>query len=247
MSEEAGKDAIYAFGPFRLDARTHKVTKKGRSVDLDVKPTQVLLALVERAGKIVSTEELLEIVWGGIAVSDDSFYTHVSVLRKKLGQRRKSNEYILTIPREGYKFVAPVKIVPRTEIERATTSPPDKSTAAGNVVTPEAVASGQNIPPRAVGIMAPMQEGQGRRTEGHKAAIDAHSAIAVTCSSGLDDIRAEEARLSKLREVAQVLNEHVRRLGGEAEISPEDEERWVAEPTYELDEEELDEDGYPYD
>jgi DNA-binding winged helix-turn-helix (wHTH) protein len=111
MGQEAGKDAIYAFGPFCLDARKHKLTKKGRKVDLNVKPTQVLLALVEQAGKFVSKEDLLKQVWGGIAVSDDSLYQHVSVLRKALGQRPKDNKYIMTIPGGGYKFVAPVKIV----------------------------------------------------------------------------------------------------------------------------------------
>src|ERR1035437_7990786 len=115
MGHEVGNDAIYMFGPFTLDARNHNLTKNGKRVDLDVKPTQVLLALVEQAGKLVSKEDLLKQVWGGIAVSDDSFYQHASVLRKKLGQPRKDNKYIMTIPGAGYKFVAPVKIVDRIE------------------------------------------------------------------------------------------------------------------------------------
>ena len=115
MGHEVGNDPIYVFGPFTLDARKHKLTKKGKRVNLDVKPTQVLLALVEQAGKLVSKEDLLKQVWGGIAVSDDSFYQHASVLRKTLGQRPKDNKYIMTIPGAGYKFVAPVKIVHRIE------------------------------------------------------------------------------------------------------------------------------------
>ena len=115
MGHEVGNDPIYVFGPFTLDARKHKLTKKGKRVDLDVKPTQVLLALVEQAGKLVSKEDLLKQVWGGIAVSDDSFYQHASVLRKTLRQRPKDNKYIMTIPGAGYKFVAPVKIVDRIE------------------------------------------------------------------------------------------------------------------------------------
>ena len=115
MGHEVGNDPIYVFGPFTLDARKHKLTRKGKRVDLDVKPTQVLLALVEQAGKLVSKEDLLKQVWGGIAVSDDSFYQHASVLRKTLRQRPKDNKYIMTIPGAGYKFVAPVKIVDRIE------------------------------------------------------------------------------------------------------------------------------------
>jgi DNA-binding winged helix-turn-helix (wHTH) protein len=111
MGHEAVKDAIYTFGPFRFDARKHKLTKEGKEVDLDETPTQVLLALVEQAGELVSKEDLLKKVWGGTAVTDDSFYQHISVLRRTLGDGRKDNNYIMTIPRKGYRFVAPVEVV----------------------------------------------------------------------------------------------------------------------------------------
>jgi DNA-binding winged helix-turn-helix (wHTH) protein len=96
MGHEAGREAIYTFGSFRLDARKHKLTKEGKEVDLDVTPTQVLLALVEKAGELVSKEDLLKQVWGGIVVSDDSLYQHVSVLRKTLQERRKDNKSLLS-------------------------------------------------------------------------------------------------------------------------------------------------------
>jgi DNA-binding winged helix-turn-helix (wHTH) protein len=106
MGHEAVKDAIYTFGPFRLE---------GKEVDLDETPTQVLLALVEQAGELVSKEDLLKNVWGATAVTDNSFYQHISVLRRTLGEVRKDNNYIMTIPRKGYRFVAPVEIVPTTK------------------------------------------------------------------------------------------------------------------------------------
>ena len=116
MGHEAGREAIYTFGPFRLDARKHKLTKEGKEVDLDVTPTQVLLALVEKAGELVSKEDLLKQVWGGIMVSDDSLYKHVSVLRKTLQERRKDNKYIMTVPGEGYKFVVPVEVIKKDSV-----------------------------------------------------------------------------------------------------------------------------------
>lgn len=161
MGHEVGNDPIYVFGPFSLNARKHRLTKKGKRVDLDVKPTQVLLALVEQAGKLVSKEDLLRQVWGGIAVSDDSFYQHVSVLRKTLGQHRKDNKYIMTIPGAGYKFVAPVKIVDRIEnagpVEIVA---PVKIAAPVETMAPvEIAAPVKTVAP--IETVAPVEQGQG--------------------------------------------------------------------------------------
>jgi DNA-binding winged helix-turn-helix (wHTH) protein len=109
MGDDAGRDSIYAFGSFCLDARTHILKNNGKKVDLDVTPMEVLLALVERAGEPVSKGDLLRRVWGDTTVSNDSIYQHISVLRKALGERPKQNEYIRTVPRRGYQFVPPVE------------------------------------------------------------------------------------------------------------------------------------------
>ena len=116
MGDEAGRDALYKFGVFRLDAKTQILTKEGTKVDLDAKPIQVLLALLESAGVLVSRKDLLKKVWGGTSVSRDSIYQHISVLRKVLGESRNDNKYIMTVPRGGYQFLAPVEII--TPIEQ---------------------------------------------------------------------------------------------------------------------------------
>jgi DNA-binding winged helix-turn-helix (wHTH) protein len=116
MSDEAGRAAIYKFGLFRLDAKTQILAKEGTRVDLDAKPIQVLLALLESAGVLVSRKDLLKKVWGGTSVSRDSIYQHISVLRKVLGESRNDNKYIRTVPCGGYQFLAPVEII--TPIEQ---------------------------------------------------------------------------------------------------------------------------------
>jgi DNA-binding winged helix-turn-helix (wHTH) protein len=108
MGNEAG-DAIYKFGPFSLDARKHELTKKGKEVDLDMTPKQLLLALVKRHGELVSKEVLIKEVWGSNRASDESFHQHISVLRRTLGGGR--NKYIINFPWKGYKFVAHVETV----------------------------------------------------------------------------------------------------------------------------------------
>ncbi len=68
----------------------------------------VLLCLAERAGEVVSSEELLEQVWSGVYVNQDSVYQAVASLRRLLGDDPKQPTYIETVPRLGYRMVATV-------------------------------------------------------------------------------------------------------------------------------------------
>jgi len=111
MGQEVGSDAIYMFGPFRLDARRQILRKEGETGRLTGKPVKVLLALVERAGELVTSEDLMKKVWGDTAVEPNNLDQQISVLRKVFGEGPKDNGHIMTVPREGYKFVAPVEIV----------------------------------------------------------------------------------------------------------------------------------------
>lgn len=112
MGHEAGSDVIYIFEPFQLEARTHILKKKGKKVSLAEKPMNLLLALVERRGGLVPKEELFKKVWGNTAVEENNLDQQISVLRKTLGEGPKDKKYIMTVPREGYSFVAPVEIIP---------------------------------------------------------------------------------------------------------------------------------------
>ncbi len=69
---------------------------------------RLLLHLAEHAGRTVSIEDLLDQVWSGITVTSDSVYQAVASLRKQLGDDPKQPTYIATVPRLGYRMIAPV-------------------------------------------------------------------------------------------------------------------------------------------
>lgn len=86
---------------------------------------RLLLCLAQRAGEVVSIDDLLNEVWAGVTVSPDSVYQAVASLRRQLGDDAKQPAYIATIPRLGYRLVAAVSredapaLRPRVAIVRA--------------------------------------------------------------------------------------------------------------------------------
>lgn len=99
---------FFEFGEFRLDARRRVLTKRGEPVPLKNRHFELLLALVENEGRIVSQDELIEKVWEGAFVEQSNLKKGVSALRQILGESATDGEFIKTIPRKGYSFVAPV-------------------------------------------------------------------------------------------------------------------------------------------
>ncbi|MBC7930272.1 MAG: tetratricopeptide repeat protein [Rubrivivax sp.] len=110
MSEE--KPHLYEFGPFRLDAAKHLLFRNGEMVPLTPKVFDTLRVLVERSGEQVTKDQLMSAVWEDAIVEETNLTTNVSHLRKALGEKKNEHQYILTIPGEGYRFVAAVKAVP---------------------------------------------------------------------------------------------------------------------------------------
>ena len=109
MSEQ--NHYIYEFGPFRLDARKRLLWRQGEVVPLKPKAFDTLLALVERCGQVVEKDELIDRVWPGTAVEEGNLTFNISTLRKALGDDPRRHEYIVTIPGEGYQFVAGVRAI----------------------------------------------------------------------------------------------------------------------------------------
>lgn len=101
---------IFEFGPFSLDAAEHTLRRDGRTVPLRPKVFDILLALVERRGRLVGKDELIESVWPEQHVEEGNLNKTVSLLRLALGEGGDSGSYIETVPKRGYRFVAPVKI-----------------------------------------------------------------------------------------------------------------------------------------
>jgi TolB-like protein/DNA-binding winged helix-turn-helix (wHTH) protein len=84
------------------------MSQGNKSVRLEARTMGLLLCLAERAGALVSVDELLDRVWKGVVVTPDSVYQAVASLRRLLGDDAKQPAYIETVPRLGYRLVATV-------------------------------------------------------------------------------------------------------------------------------------------
>jgi DNA-binding winged helix-turn-helix (wHTH) protein/tetratricopeptide (TPR) repeat protein len=101
---------VYEFGPFRLDSRRESLSCDGREVHLTAKGYATLLLLVERAGSLVSKDEVLASVWPNGFVEPANLTQTVYVLRKALGDA--DGQLIETVPSRGYRFTPPVRVSP---------------------------------------------------------------------------------------------------------------------------------------
>jgi DNA-binding winged helix-turn-helix (wHTH) protein len=97
-----------AFGPFRLWPAERRLEKTGCPVALGGRALDILLALIERPGEVVSKQELMQRVWPGIAVEESNLRVNIASLRKALGDHTESARFIGSVPGRGYCFVAPV-------------------------------------------------------------------------------------------------------------------------------------------
>ena len=99
---------ILQFGSFQFDAEALLLTRGSRSLELSPKALQVLAVLVRNAGRVVSKDDLLNIVWPDAIVEEGNLAVHIFALRRALGADAAAAEYIETVPKRGYRFAAPV-------------------------------------------------------------------------------------------------------------------------------------------
>lgn len=99
---------VYEFGPYRLDTARALLLREGEVVPLTHKALETLAILVRNSGQVVSKDELMREVWPDAFVEEGSLARNISVLRKALGESPSEHQYIETIPRRGYRFVATV-------------------------------------------------------------------------------------------------------------------------------------------
>src|SRR6266702_7214151 len=98
-----------SFGPFRLLPARRLLLEGDQPVRLGGRAFDILAALVERPGEVVSREELIARAWPQTIVEDANLKIQVSALRRALGDGQGGRRYIATIPGQGYNFVAPVR------------------------------------------------------------------------------------------------------------------------------------------
>jgi adenylate cyclase len=102
------KRRVYDFKGFRLDGAERRLLHHGRPVQLKSKIFDILLFLVQKRGQLVEKDELMREIWPNTIVEENNITVSMSILRKRLGEDRAGREFIETIPRRGYRFVADV-------------------------------------------------------------------------------------------------------------------------------------------
>ena len=100
------------FGPFRLDSYEHLLLRDGAPVMLTPKAFEALVVFIERRGRLVEKDELLKILWPDSFVEEHNLANHISTLRKALGEAKSTPQYIETVSKRGYRFVAEVRVLP---------------------------------------------------------------------------------------------------------------------------------------
>ena len=111
----------YRFGPFDLDPGEGTLSRNGIRVRLQDLPYRLLLMLVERPGEIVTREEVRQHLWpeNTFVEFDNSLGVAIRKVRESLNDNADAPQYVATIPRRGYRFVAPVMVQTREELEEA--------------------------------------------------------------------------------------------------------------------------------
>lgn len=102
----------YEFGEFRLDAEQRVLLRQGKPVTITPKALETLVVLVQHSGRIVNKEELIKAVWADTFVEEANLARNIWTLRKALGDEDTNHRYIETVPKRGYRFVAPVTELP---------------------------------------------------------------------------------------------------------------------------------------
>lgn len=122
MSEERAR--FYEFGPFRLDPLKRRLLREGEVVRLTPKAFDLLLVLVEAGGQTLEKDQLLEKVWPDTVVEENNLNQNITALRKLLGDSRQESQYIATISKLGYRFVADVRKIEETTNDKESAEEP---------------------------------------------------------------------------------------------------------------------------
>src|SRR4029078_11292130 len=100
--------ATCEFGPFRLEVAERRLTKHGSAVPLRTKVFDTLCVLVEHSGRLLTKHELMKSICPDRVVEENNLNHNISTLRRTLDEQVTGQQYIETVPRVGYRFVAEV-------------------------------------------------------------------------------------------------------------------------------------------
>src|ERR1700686_5304325 len=140
----------FQFGVFHVDVSNGEVRKQGSKIKLQEKPFQLLVLLIEHAGRITTREELRQGLWSAdtFVDFDANLKTTLNKLRQVLGDSAENPIYIETIPRQGYRFLPPVVSL---ECEPYLTGDPVTGGALTGDARPPAISKSADLPTNSSG------------------------------------------------------------------------------------------------
>jgi DNA-binding winged helix-turn-helix (wHTH) protein len=114
--------SIVRFGAFQLDIQAAQLLKSGRVVRLKPQPFRLLELLVSRAGEVVTRDDIRELLWGAdtFVDFDQGVNSAIKQVREALGEDADRPMYVETVPKRGYRFVAPIEGPKPTALPRST-------------------------------------------------------------------------------------------------------------------------------
>lgn len=139
---------LYAFGPFVLDPAERLLYKSGVQLELPPRAFDTLLAMVSSDGHLLEKDALMRTVWGDTVVEESNLSQVVYLLRKALHDRENGEQYIQTVPKRGYRFVAPVhEIEPDFQDSSEPIAEFNGSLSSQEIAEPSSIAPGPPTPP----------------------------------------------------------------------------------------------------
>src|SRR5206468_84653 len=111
------------FGHFRLDPEDRTLIRDGKVISLTPKVLELLVVLLEKSGHVVAKDDLIKAVWPDTFVEEANLTSNISILRKQLGVPPEGGEYIETIPKRGYRFIAAVSQLHNQDTIRSSNQP----------------------------------------------------------------------------------------------------------------------------
>jgi Tol biopolymer transport system component/DNA-binding winged helix-turn-helix (wHTH) protein len=137
MHRPGVRDAIFRFGPFEFDAHSGDLRKGPTLLKVPYQSIEILKALLEHPGELVTREQLRERLWPSDTFVDFEHSLNAAVrrIREALGDSADAPKYIETLPRRGYRFTAPVESVP--QLPTAHLPSPDLSAPAPSSASPQ--------------------------------------------------------------------------------------------------------------
>ncbi|MDQ2702066.1 MAG: transcriptional regulator [Pseudomonadota bacterium] len=101
-------NSLFRFNGFVLDPVERRLTHDGEPVELNARYLDALILLVREQGKLVSKDRFLDEVWNGVPVTEEALTQGIRTLRRQLGDSATDPRFIETVPKHGYRFIAPL-------------------------------------------------------------------------------------------------------------------------------------------